>query len=100
MIEPNQAVENMVAYIVQYKKNKATHDVSLVDIIVPSKKDVHSRKNPAGHLSQIVVKIRVAFRFVRLKSPMEQRDFERKKSSGREIIAWAETDYNNTTRNN
>lgn len=46
-IEGATAVEAISAYLIEYKKIANINDVSLVDIIVPSSKDVHARRNPA-----------------------------------------------------
>lgn len=42
-----EAVENITAYIIQYKKTVAQNDVAIVDIIAPTNKQLHARKNPS-----------------------------------------------------
>jgi hypothetical protein len=53
--EPS-ADEYITAYIIQYKKPTAKHDVAITDIIRPSLKDAHRRQNPANMQPQIVVR--------------------------------------------
>ena len=52
----SEAVENITAYIIQYKKAATKNDVSVTDIIVPTNKKVHLRKNPACSRAKILVK--------------------------------------------
>jgi hypothetical protein len=52
-MEPYQSVkpsatEVISAYFVEYGPYRTAHDVAMEDILVPSKKDIHSRINPAG----------------------------------------------------
>lgn len=42
------ATEVISAYLVEYGAYRSSHDVAMEDILVPSKKDIHSRINPAG----------------------------------------------------
>ncbi|WP_290713726.1 peptide-N-glycosidase F-related protein, partial [Flavihumibacter sp. CACIAM 22H1] len=42
------ATEVISAYLVEYGAYRSAQDVAMEDIIVPSKKDVHARINPAG----------------------------------------------------
>ena len=51
-----EAAENIAAYIIQYKKNTAGNDVSIQDIIVPTDKKLHLRKNSACNNATILVK--------------------------------------------
>jgi hypothetical protein len=51
-----EAAENIAAYIIQYKKNTAANDVSIQDIIVPTDKKLHLRKNSACNNATILVK--------------------------------------------
>lgn len=51
-----EAAENIAAYLIQYKKNTAANDVSIQDIIVPTDKKLHLRKNAACSNASIVVK--------------------------------------------
>lgn len=54
---PNsQAVENITAYIIQYRKATTKNDVSVKDIIVPSNKKTDVRINPACTKAKIVLK--------------------------------------------
>ena len=46
----------ITAYLIQYKKPTAKHDVAITDIIRPSLKDAHRRQNPANMQPHIVVK--------------------------------------------
>jgi len=54
--EINQGKQVISAYLIQYEKPIARFDVSVEDIIIPSNKDIHSRKNPSGANPQIIVK--------------------------------------------
>jgi alpha-L-fucosidase len=54
--EINQGKQVISAYLIQYEKPVARFDVSVEDIIVPSDKDIHSRKNPSGANPQVVIK--------------------------------------------
>lgn len=55
-IQPNQAVENINAYVIQYKRNIKGNDVSIEDITVPSNKKIHGRKNPSGYNAEVIIK--------------------------------------------
>lgn len=50
------ANELIAAYVIQYKPYQEKRDVSLQDIIIPSKKAVYSRVNPAAFGPTIVIK--------------------------------------------
>jgi hypothetical protein len=52
----SEAVENITAYIIQYKKAETKNDVSVADIIVPSNKKTDLRVNPACTKAKIVLK--------------------------------------------
>jgi hypothetical protein len=54
--KPSEAVENIAAYIIQYKKAETKNDVSILDIAVPSNKGTHLRSNPACANAKILVK--------------------------------------------
>lgn len=54
--EYNYSAQIISAYLIQYEKPAFSNDVSVADIIVPSNKDIHSRKNPSGANAQILVK--------------------------------------------
>ncbi len=51
-----KANESITAFLMQYGKPNATHDVMLEDIIVPSAKDLHQRKNPATTRPVILIR--------------------------------------------
>jgi hypothetical protein len=51
-----QAVENILAYIVQYKKVKAPDDATILEIINPTDKKIHLRKNPICANASIIIK--------------------------------------------
>lgn len=51
-----QAVESVNAYLIHYKKPESRYDASVEEVIVPSSKQVHSRKNPSSHSPRIVIK--------------------------------------------
>ena len=53
--EPS-AHESITAYLIQYKNGAAKNDVRIEDIIKPSLKDNHRRKNPASMHPEIVVR--------------------------------------------
>ena len=55
-VSKSEAVENITAYIIQYKKVATNNDAAILDIIVPTNKQAHSRKNPACTSPVIVVK--------------------------------------------
>lgn len=52
--EPS-AMEAISVFLVQYKKPRAKHDVSLVDITAPSSKQIHSRFNSACVNPSVIV---------------------------------------------
>lgn len=52
----SEAVENITAYIIQYKKAEAKNDVSVADVIAPSNKKADLRVNPACTKAKIVLK--------------------------------------------
>lgn len=52
----SEAVENITAYIIQYKKAATKNDVSVMDIVVPSNKKTNSRINPGCTNAEIVLK--------------------------------------------
>lgn len=52
----SEAVENITAYIIQYKKAATKNDVSVTDILIPSNKKTYLRINPACSNAKIVVK--------------------------------------------
>ena len=54
--KPSEAVENIAAYIIQYKKAATRNDVSIVDIMVPTGKGTYLRSNPACSNAKIIVK--------------------------------------------
>ncbi len=54
--EDPSAVEDIAAYVIEYEKPNASNDVTLLDIIQPSTRLEHSRKNPFGGLPVIKVK--------------------------------------------
>jgi hypothetical protein len=54
--EINQGKQVISAYLVQYAEPVFKTDVSFEDIMVPSDKDIYSRKNPSGANPQIIVK--------------------------------------------
>lgn len=46
MVPKTEAVENITAYIIQYKKAATQHDAAILDIVAPTNKQTHLRKNP------------------------------------------------------
>jgi len=52
----SEAVENITAYIIQYKRAATKNDASVIDIIVPTNEKTYLRKNPACSGAKIVVK--------------------------------------------
>lgn len=52
----SEAVENITAYIIQYKKAETKNDVSVANIIAPSNKKENLRINPACTKAKIVLK--------------------------------------------
>ncbi|QDH79386.1 peptide-N-glycosidase [Echinicola soli] len=56
-ISPKPSANELIsAYVIQYKPYQEKHDVSIEDIIIPSKKAIHSRVNPAAFGPTIVIK--------------------------------------------
>ncbi|WP_137402489.1 peptide-N-glycosidase F-related protein [Echinicola rosea] len=56
-ISPKPSANELIAaYVIQYKSYQKKQDASVEDIIIPSKKAVHSRKNPAAFGPTIVIK--------------------------------------------
>ncbi|GAA3567050.1 peptide-N-glycosidase F-related protein [Snuella lapsa] len=54
--EKPSANELLSAFVIEYEKPNAQNDVTLIDIIQPSTRLEHSRKNPFGGLPVIMVK--------------------------------------------
>lgn len=50
------ADEVLSAYLIQYKKATAKHDVAVADVISPSNKDAYQRLNPTFLQPQVVIK--------------------------------------------
>lgn len=55
-VSKTEAVENIAAYVIQYKKVAASNDVSILDIVKPTNKELYARKNPDCSNAVIVVK--------------------------------------------
>jgi len=57
-VAKKQATANEVicAYIVEYKRPSAANDIAVEDIIVPTNKQVHGRKNPSAVHPTIVIR--------------------------------------------
>lgn len=55
-VTKSEAVENITAYIIQYKKAVAQNDVAILDIIAPTTKQAHLRKNPVCVNPVVVIK--------------------------------------------
>ena len=53
---PSEAVENIAAYLIQYKKAATKNDASILDIVVPTNKGTYLRTNPACSNAKIIVK--------------------------------------------
>ncbi len=54
----NNSHQVISAYLVQYEKPAKETDVAILDVIVPSGKTIHSRKNPSAARPQILIKNR------------------------------------------
>ncbi|MCH5600322.1 hypothetical protein [Niabella ginsengisoli] len=54
-VSKTQAAENITAYIIQYKKVAAAHDVTITDIKRPTDKLTHGRENPAVFKPSVVI---------------------------------------------
>lgn len=52
--EPS-ANEVIAAYVIEYRKPSAQHDAAIEDIIVPTDKQIHGRKNPSSVNPSIVI---------------------------------------------
>lgn len=50
------AVESVCAYLIQYKKPVNKYDAEITDVIVPSDKQLHLRKNPASFPPKIIIR--------------------------------------------
>lgn len=55
-VKKTEAVENITAYIIQYKKMQQQNDVSIIDILKPTDKLSHLRINPGCSNPVIVIK--------------------------------------------
>jgi len=55
-VAKSQAVENITAYIIQYKKAATQNDVTILDIVAPTLKQAHARKNPICASPIVVIK--------------------------------------------
>jgi hypothetical protein len=55
-IAKSEAVENITAYLIQYKRLKTKNDASIEDIIVPSSKTTNLRSNPACANARILIR--------------------------------------------
>ena len=55
-VAKTEAVENITAYIIQYKKAATQHDVAMLDIVAPTNKLSHARKNPVCVNPAMIVK--------------------------------------------
>lgn len=56
LVPKTQADEKITAYIIQYKKPQTQNDAAIIDIIAPTKKLAHKRKNPIAGQPVIVIK--------------------------------------------
>ncbi len=52
----NHGAQVISAYLIQYGEPLHSTDVAVEDIIIPSGKDIHARKNPSGANAQITVR--------------------------------------------
>ncbi len=52
----NNGHQVISSYVIQYRKSEALHDVALEEIVVPSRKSLHSRLNPAAANGLVVVR--------------------------------------------
>lgn len=52
----NNGTQVISAYLVQYKEPSARHDAAVADVIVPTDKQIQSRKNPSAANPQIIIK--------------------------------------------
>jgi hypothetical protein len=52
----SEAVENITAYLVQYRKTKTKNDASIEDVLVPSVKKTSLRTNPACANGRILIR--------------------------------------------
>lgn len=50
------AMQYITSYLIEYKTDIKANDVEIADIIVPSKKQIHGRKNPSNEYPVILVK--------------------------------------------
>ena len=55
-LENATAVEAISAYLVEYEKIASTNDVTLEEIVVPSSKGMHARRNPACANPVIIIR--------------------------------------------
>ncbi|HEU5146358.1 MAG TPA: peptide-N-glycosidase F-related protein [Chryseosolibacter sp.] len=55
-VENATAVEAISAYLIEYKKPASGNDVALRDIVVPSTKAIHSRRNPSCANPVVVIR--------------------------------------------
>lgn len=52
----NNGSQVISAYLIQYKGNNSQNDVSIEDVMVPSKKDIYKRFNPSGANAKIIIR--------------------------------------------
>jgi hypothetical protein len=55
-VAKSEAVENITAYLIQYKRAKTKNDASIEDILVPSSKTTNLRSNPACANARILIR--------------------------------------------
>jgi len=56
VVSKTEAVENITAYLIQYKKPVASTDVTILDIVAPTDKQTYARKNPACANPVVLIK--------------------------------------------
>ena len=55
-VPKTEAVENITAYMIQYKKPVTQNDVAIIDIVAPTTKQAYARKNPVCINPVIIIK--------------------------------------------
>ncbi len=98
MMEPYIATANVhaeeiiSAYLVQYEKPANKHDVALVDVMVPSKKQLYSRQNPAVFNPIVVIKNLGSEPLEKVEISYGTAGFKQKKFIWKGVLAFNETE--------
>ncbi len=90
-VNKSEAVENITAYIIQYKKAATQNDVAILDVVAPTNKLAHARKNPVCANPVITIKNNGKRNLTSLKINYGTRGFKSKTYNWRGNLAFAQT---------